>query len=60
MSIMEAEHIAVMDAVKEALWLRGLVGDLGLVHEHMEVHRDRQRAIRKIDGLLIMGWSTRL
>lgn len=34
----KVEYIAITDAVKEALWLWGLVGDLGSVHEHVEVH----------------------
>ena len=45
LSTTKAEYIAVTDAVKETLWLQGLVGDLGSVHEYVEVHCDSQSAI---------------
>ncbi|KAM7461045.1 hypothetical protein LguiA_029166 [Lonicera macranthoides] len=45
LSTTEAEYIAVTEAVKEAIWLRGLVSDLGLKPEKVVVHCDSQSAI---------------
>ena len=45
LSTTEAEYTAVTEAFKDAIWLHGLIGDLGIVQEHMEVHYDRQSAI---------------
>jgi len=41
----EAEYMAVTEAFKEAIWLHGLIEDLGIVQEHMDVHCDSQNAI---------------
>ena len=45
LSTTEAEYIAATEAVKEALWLRGLIGDLGMVQDNVDVHCDSQSAI---------------
>jgi transposase InsO family protein len=45
LSTTEAEYMAVTEAVKEALWLQGLVGDLGFSQEHVNVYCDSQSAI---------------
>ncbi|KAM7469095.1 hypothetical protein LguiA_007278 [Lonicera macranthoides] len=45
LSTTEAEYIAATEAVKEALWLRGLIGDLGMVQENVDVYCDSQSAI---------------
>ncbi|KAK3011604.1 hypothetical protein RJ639_011011 [Escallonia herrerae] len=45
LSSTEAEYIAATEAVKEAIWLKGLVGDLGLKHESSTVYCDSQSAI---------------
>jgi hypothetical protein len=45
LSTKEAEYIAVTEAFKEAVWLRGLLGDLGLKAEKVVVHCDSQSAI---------------
>ena len=45
LSTTEAEYIAVTEAVKEALWLRGLVKDLGIIQRSVVVNCDSQSAI---------------
>ena len=45
LSTTEAEYMAATEAVKEAIWLRGLVGSLGLKQEITVVHCDSQSAI---------------
>jgi transposase InsO family protein len=45
LSTTEAEYMAITEAVKEAIWLRGLVGDLGLTQESTSVYCDSQSAI---------------
>jgi hypothetical protein len=45
LSTTEAEYMAVTEAVKEAIWLKGLVGDLGLKHGNTVVFCDSKSAI---------------
>lgn len=45
LSTTEAEYMAVAEAVKEALWLRGLLGDLGVTQERVSLMCDSQSAI---------------
>ena len=45
MSTTEAEYIAITEAVKEALWVKGLVNELGMVHDCISVMCDSQSAI---------------
>lgn len=45
LSTTEAENMAAAEAVKEVIWLRGLVGDLGLQQDEAVVFRDSQNAI---------------
>ncbi|KAK3016961.1 hypothetical protein RJ639_007857 [Escallonia herrerae] len=45
LSTTEAECIAATKAVKEAIWLKGLVGDLGLKQESSTIYCDSQSAI---------------
>ncbi|GKU92526.1 hypothetical protein SLEP1_g6239 [Rubroshorea leprosula] len=45
LSTIEAEYIAITEAVKEALWLKGLVSDLGVEQNEMMVFCDSQSAI---------------
>ena len=40
MSTIEAEYIAVAEAAKEALWLKGLVKVLGLNQSGVQMHCD--------------------
>ena len=37
----EAEYIAVVEASKEALWLRGLVKIFSIIQDSVQVHYDR-------------------
>ena len=41
----EAEYMAVAEAVKEALWLKGLVKELGLNQSGVQMHCDSQSTI---------------
>ena len=45
LSTTEAEYMAVTEAVKEAIWLQGLLGELGMEQKHIKVHCDSQSAI---------------
>ncbi|KAL5778179.1 hypothetical protein ACOSP7_011105 [Xanthoceras sorbifolium] len=45
LSTTEAEYMAVTEAVKEAIWLQGLLKDLGFGQKHVKVHCDSQSAI---------------
>ena len=44
-STTEAKYMAVIEAIKEAIWLHGLVEDLGIYQEHVSVFCDSQSAI---------------
>ena len=45
MSTTEAEYMAVAEAAKEALWLKGLVKELGLNQGGVQLHCNSQSAI---------------
>ena len=45
LSTTEAEYMAISEAVKEAIWLHGLLEDLGVGHKQLEVFSDSQSAI---------------
>ncbi|KAH9752745.1 Integrase catalytic domain-containing protein [Citrus sinensis] len=45
MSSTEAEYMAATEAVKEAIWLRGLLGDFGKIQKNINVFCDNQSAI---------------
>uniref|UniRef100_A0A2N9FZT3 Uncharacterized protein n=1 Tax=Fagus sylvatica TaxID=28930 RepID=A0A2N9FZT3_FAGSY len=45
MSTTEAEYMAVAEVAKEALWLKGLVKELGLNQSGVQMHCDSQNAI---------------
>ncbi|KAL5757095.1 hypothetical protein ACOSQ2_021841 [Xanthoceras sorbifolium] len=45
LSTTEAEYMAVVEAIKEAIWMRGLFGELSLDHKVIVVHCDSQSAI---------------
>ena len=42
---MEAEYIALTEAVKESFWLRGMIGDFGLKQESVAINCDNSSAI---------------
>ncbi|GMI90788.1 hypothetical protein HRI_002748100 [Hibiscus trionum] len=44
-STTEAKYMAVVEAVKEAIWLNGLLEDLGVVQSHISLYCDRKSAI---------------
>ena len=45
MSTTKAEYMVVAEAAKEALWLKGLVKELGLNQEGVQLHCDSQSVI---------------
>ena len=45
MSTTEAEYTTAAEAFKEAIWLRGIVTELGYEQKHVAVHCDSQSAI---------------
>ena len=45
LSTTEAEYMAITEAVKEAIWLHGLLEELGVGQKHLMVHSDSQSAI---------------
>jgi hypothetical protein len=45
LSTTEAEYMAVADAIKEAIWLHGLIEDLGILQKNVKVLCDSQSAI---------------
>ena len=45
LSTTEAEYMAITEAVKEAIWLQGLLDDLGVGQKHVTVFCDSQSAI---------------
>lgn len=46
MSTTEAEYIALIEVVKEAKWLRGLVSELELRQESVTIHCDSSSAMQ--------------
>ncbi|KAH9684587.1 hypothetical protein KPL70_013604 [Citrus sinensis] len=44
LSTTEVEYMAATEAVKEAIWLKGLLGDLGVIQENIAVFCDNQIA----------------
>ena len=46
LSSTEVEYIVVTEAVKEALWIKGMINWLGENYEVLEVHCDNQSVIR--------------
>ena len=45
MSTTKVEYMAIVEATKEALWLKGLVKELGLNQGRVQLHCDNQSAI---------------
>ena len=40
--------MTIIEAVKKAIWLQGLLQNMGLIQEHINVYCDRQSAIHLI------------
>jgi hypothetical protein len=49
LSTTKAEYMAVADAINEAIWLHGLIGDLGIFQKHVKVLCDSQCNAPKSD-----------
>ncbi|KAE8730408.1 BTB/POZ domain-containing protein NPY2 [Hibiscus syriacus] len=45
LSTTEAEYMSITEVVKEAIWLQGLFGELGMEQKHIKVHCDSQSVI---------------
>ncbi|KAK3043650.1 hypothetical protein RJ639_000066 [Escallonia herrerae] len=55
--IQEAKYVAATEAVKEAFWLKGLVGDLELKQESSTVYCDSQSAIHLTKNQMLHEWT---
>ena len=45
LSTTEAEYIAIIEVVKQAIWLHGMLKDLGVGQKQLDVYSDRQSAV---------------
>ncbi|XP_041004131.1 uncharacterized protein LOC121249493 [Juglans microcarpa x Juglans regia] len=45
LSTTEAEYIALTEAVKEAIWLKGIASELNIYNDNITVHRDNQSTL---------------
>ena len=45
LSTTDAEYMAVVEAIKEAIWIHGLIRDLGVDQKQVELHCDSQSVI---------------
>jgi len=45
LSTTQAEYIAFVEGVKEAMWLKGMICELGITQECVKIHCDSQSAI---------------
>ena len=45
LSTIEAEYMALTEASKEAIWLRGLVNEIGIKQESILIHCDSQSTV---------------
>ncbi|KAL1545763.1 secreted RxLR effector protein 161-like protein [Salvia divinorum] len=45
LSTTEAEYMALTEAVKESIWLKGMLGDFGIQQESVEISCDNNSAI---------------
>ena len=45
LSTTEAEYMTTFEASKEILWLRGLIGTFGIIHDTIQVYCDSQSSI---------------
>ena len=45
LSTIDVEYITTKKGVKEAMWLKGLVSELGYIHDKVEVFYDNQSSI---------------
>ena len=45
LSTTQAEYIALVEGVKEAIWLKGMIGEMGISQGCVKIHCDSQSAI---------------
>ena len=45
LSTTDAEYLAMTEAIKEAIWLQGLLDDLGIEQDLLKINCDSMRAI---------------
>nr|GEY09800.1 retrovirus-related Pol polyprotein from transposon TNT 1-94 [Tanacetum cinerariifolium] len=48
LSTTEAEYMAMIETVKEAIWLQGLLGELGIKQRFVTMHSDSQSALHLV------------
>ncbi|KAL2228857.1 UNVERIFIED_CONTAM: Retrovirus-related Pol polyprotein from transposon TNT 1-94 [Sesamum indicum] len=52
LSTTEAEYIATTEAIKEAIWLKGLISEIGFLKNKLVVYSDRKGSYGNDDSLL--------
>lgn len=45
LSTTEAEYIALTEAIKEGIWLNGIIREFGIQHEYVSIMCDSQSAL---------------
>ena len=45
LSTTQAEYIALVEGVKEAIWLKGMIGEIGISQGCVKIHCDSQSVI---------------
>ncbi|KAE8691959.1 hypothetical protein F3Y22_tig00110864pilonHSYRG00223 [Hibiscus syriacus] len=57
LSTTEAEYMAISEAVKEVIWLNGLMEDLGVVQSHISLYCDSQSSIHLAKNQVYHSWT---
>jgi cell wall-associated NlpC family hydrolase len=57
LSTVEAEYMAAASATKEALWLRGLLAELGLPYQTIQIYADNQGAMQLVKNPIVSARS---
>ena len=52
LSTTEAEYVALTEAIKEAMWLKGITNDLGIIGSLVKLFYDSQSAIHLLKKIL--------
>ena len=51
LSTIEIEYMAILEAVKEAIWLQGLLEELEVVQKHVDIYSNSQSTIHLVKDL---------
>ena len=57
LSTTEAEYMAITEAIKEAIWLQGLLDDLGVGQKQVTVFCDSQSSIHLAKNQVYHAWT---